>query len=69
MVSALAMTGMMLTFESSFFMQTRSMLLSPWPLGVTKYRQAWTRVSWKEEPRFLLILSSSWRKRSNWVSR
>ncbi len=39
MVSALAITGMMLTLESSFFMQTRSMLFRPWPFGVMKYKQ------------------------------
>lgn len=38
-VSALAIIGMMLTFLSNFFMQTKSKDFSPWPVGQMKYKQ------------------------------
>lgn len=45
MVSAFAMTGIILTLSPSRCMNSTSSGLRPWPLGAMKYRQQCTRVS------------------------
>lgn len=45
MVSALAMTGIMLTLSQSLCINSTSSVFSPCPDGAMKYRQVWTRLS------------------------
>lgn len=45
MVSALAMTGMMLTLSQRRCMNSTSSGFSPWPDGAIKYKHVWTRLS------------------------
>lgn len=65
--SALPMTGMTLTRGERRFMSSISSSRRPWPVGVMKYKRAWTRLSRNLGLR--LILDSSAKMSSYWRSR